>query len=98
MLGSNPYLSPLLLHEWGQNIKQFYNVDKIVYFIGLEKNFENSGLISPEKVASASAAIEISQYYPILSDKFKNFMLSVLDVQSGNYVLNDNIDLSSGGN
>ena len=98
MIGSNPYLSPLLLQDWGQNIKQFYNIDKIVYFIGLEKNFENSGLISPDKLTGKSAAIEISQYYPILSDKFKNFMLSVLDVQNGNYVLNDNIDLSSGGN
>lgn len=98
MVGSNPYLSPLLLQDWGQNIKHFYNVDKIIYFIGLEENFKNSGLISPDKLTGEAAAIELSQYYPVLSDKFKNFMLSVLDVQNGNYVLNDNIDLSAGGN
>ena len=96
--GDTTFLSPLLLEEWSANIKSFYDVDKIIYYIPMEKAIPDSNFVTPDLVSSESVAVEISQYYPILSYELKWFLLSLLDVQTGDYVFNRNFDLEEGGN
>ncbi len=95
--GDNIFLSPLLLREWGSNIKNFYDVDKVIYYIALEKAVADENFITPSKVISGAGAAEMSQYYPLLSYKLNKFLFSVLDVQTGDYVFNRNFDLEKGG-
>ena len=94
---NNVFLSPLLLEEWGSNIKDFYDVDKILYYISLEKAVDDGDFVTPDLVAGESTAPEISQYYPILSYELEKMLFTILDVQTGDYLYNRNFDLEKGG-
>ncbi len=91
------FLSPMKLRRWGTDIKNFYNLDKVIYFIALEKNVPEAGFITPENVTSETAAAELSQFYPILSHQLEWLLFSVLDVGNGDYGLNRNFNLERGG-
>lgn len=87
------FLSSLNLSEWGADIKQFYNIDKIIYFVALEQAVPDETYITPENVTSEGTAIELSQFYPILSPQINRLLFSILDVNSGDYSLNRNFEL-----
>ena len=91
------FLSPLLLREWGENIKSFYDIDKVIYYIALERQVPDVEFPTPEALGKGPQAAELSQYYPILSYELSRFLLSVLDVRTGDYVFNRNFDLIKGG-
>lgn len=93
---TNIFLSPLLLEEWGSNIKDFYDIDKVFYYIPMEKAVRDSSFVTPELIAGQSTAPEISQYYPILSYELEKMLFSILDVQTGDYLFNRNFDLEGG--
>lgn len=95
--GRDIFLSPIYLKEWGANIKNFYDLDKVIYFIALEKAVPETDFITPGNVTSETAAAELSQFYPILSYSLEWFLFSVLDVNSGDYALNRNYNLETGG-
>ena len=85
------FLSPLLLKGWGTNIKSFYDLDKVIYYIPLEKVASPEEFVTPEDYTDDAA--EISQFYPILNFDLGQFMLSILDVRTGDYVFNKNFQL-----
>ncbi len=91
------FLSPLLLREWGENIKNFYDIDKVIYYIALERQVPDVEFPTAEALGKGVRAAEISQYYPILSYELSRFLLTVLDVRTGDYVFNRNFDLIKGG-
>jgi len=95
--GRDIFLSPLFLSEWGADIKNFYNLDKVIYFIALEKAMPEADFITPENVTSETTARELAQFYPILSYGLEWFLFSVLDVNNGDYALNRNYNLEKGG-
>lgn len=95
--GRDIFLSPIYLSEWGAKIKNFYNLDKVIYFIALEKAMPEADFITPENVTSETAARELAQFYPILSYGLEWFLFSVLDVNNGDYALNRNYNLEKGG-
>ncbi len=95
--GENMFLSPLLLEEWGQNIKSFYDIDKIAYFLGLEKQVLDASFLTPDELVGEALAVELSQYYPILSYELDRFLFSMLDVRTGDYVYNRNLSVDNGG-
>jgi hypothetical protein len=93
---TNIFLSPLLLEEWGSDIKDVYDIDKILYYIPMEKAIKDGDFITPETVASQTTSGEISQYYPILSYELNKMLFSILDIQTGDYLFNKNFDLEGG--
>lgn len=93
---TNIFLSPLLLEEWGSDIKDVYDIDKILYYIPMEKAIKDGDFVTPETVASQTTSGEISQYYPILSYELQKMLLSILDIQTGDYLFNRNFDLEGG--
>lgn len=93
---TNIFLSPLLLEDWGSNIKDVYDIDKIIYYIPMEKAVRDGDFVTPETVASSTTSGEISQYYPILSYELERMLFSILDIQTGDYLFNRNFDLEGG--
>lgn len=91
------FLSPIKLADWGADIKNFYDLDKIIYFIGMEKAVPDTAFITPDSVTSEATAIELSQFYPILSPQIERLLFSVLDVNNGDYSLNKNFSIEKGG-
>ncbi len=87
------FLSNMNLAEWGADIKQFYNLDRIIYFVALEKAVPDEAYFTPENVTSEGTAIELSQFYPILSPRIDRLLFSILDVNSGDYSLNRNFEI-----
>ena len=95
---NNIFLSPLLLKEWGENIKNFYDVDKIIHYIALEKSVPDSDFVTPDIITGEAQATELSQYYPILSYELEYLLFSILDVTTGDYLFDRNFNLEEGGN
>ncbi|MDC7233047.1 MAG: hypothetical protein PQJ58_07430 [Spirochaetales bacterium] len=93
---TNIFLSPLLLEEWGSDIKDVYDIDKILYYIPMEKAVKDGDFVTPGTVASQTTSGEISQYYPILSYELEKMLFSILDIQTGDYLFNRNFDLEGG--
>ena len=69
----------------------------MIYFIALERQVPDVEFPTAEALGTGARAAEISQYYPILSYELSRFLLSVLDVRTGDYVFNRNFDLIKGG-
>jgi hypothetical protein len=73
------YLSPLLLSRWGQMLKGFYNVDKLVYFSLLETGTPSSPFI---KIPVSSP---LARFFPLVSDEPDSLQVSVVNVGTGDY-------------
>ena len=95
------FLSPIKLKQWDaddeNDINNFYGLQKVIYFIPMEKKVAGSDYITPDKVTSEATAIELSQFYPNLSHQLEWLLFSVLDVQKGDYSLNRNFNIAEGG-
>jgi hypothetical protein len=73
------YLSPLLLSRWGQMLKGFYNVDKLVYFSLLETGTPSSPYI---KIPVSSP---LARFFPLISYEPDSLQVSVVNVGTGDY-------------
>jgi hypothetical protein len=73
------YLSPLLLSRWGQMLKGFYNVDKLVYFSLLETGTPSSPFI---KIPVSSP---LARFFPLISYEPDSLQVSVVNVGTGDY-------------
>jgi len=93
---TNIFLSPLLLDVWGANIKEFYDIDKVLYYIPLEKDVNDGFFVTPDLFTGKTAAVEIAQYYPVLSYELEKMLFSILDIQTGDYLFNRNFELEGG--
>jgi len=72
-------LSPLMLSLWGASIKEYYNVDRIVYFSFMDTMTPEASHI---KVPSGS---RLARYSPVVSDAPDSLQLPVVNVISGDY-------------
>ncbi|MGA2641023.1 MAG: hypothetical protein ABSG21_08970 [Spirochaetia bacterium] len=73
------YLSPLLLSRWGQVLKGFYNVDKLVYFSLLETRTPSSPYI---KIPISSP---LARFFPLVSTQPDSLQVSVVNIATGDY-------------
>lgn len=75
-------LSPLMLSLWGASIKEYYGIDKILYFSFMDTR-------TPEgRHIAVPAGSRLARYFPVVSDKPDSLRISVVSVASGDYDFN----------
>lgn len=94
----NPFLSPVLFEKWDVNIKDFYKVDKVLYFAPMEKSsFElekdnTTFLTIDQTIAGSNSLAELKKYYNVISPDLNWFLLSLVDISNGENIFNENVD------